>query len=153
MYNIGLSSLCLAKPHSYSTIMCVRLEEQKGFEWVDSSGYRRKNAWCPSNPVIDTQLQSWVLCMWEKGAFLTDIVIQEKGKQILCAYKFSHESHEHYNILFTNGWLHPFKECHGFKCYRSFGKFRCARHRFLHLDFALLHCEVFHSIEKYSNLN
>ena len=60
--------------------------------------------------------------MWHRGVFLTDEVIQEKGRRLQSSLNLFNSPEEQTHIRFSNGQIDAFKKRHQFKCYKSHGE-------------------------------
>lgn len=61
----------------------------------------------------------WVSAMWDRGTFLSDILIQEKARRVQDAITASIPEGEQYTTRFSNGWLYSFKQRKKLKAFRS----------------------------------
>ena len=120
--------LKLPKLPSYKTIMRILSDEDQIIAMVNSDSCHKKSKKGMQNPVLDEQLTSWIILMWERGIFLTDYVIREKAKRIQSALNLFSIPENKTEMKFTNGWLHRFKRRHNFKRYKSHGETGDADH-------------------------
>jgi len=118
----SVSELKLKQEPSYHTIMRILKNEQTIESWMNSHGHNRKKKWCNRSNVLDEQLRLWVIKMWERGIYLNESLIVEKGKRLQCSLNLSLPLPECTNILFSNGWIHSFKKRHNFSCHKSHGE-------------------------------
>ena len=64
-----------------------------------------KKGWSLRNTDLDEQLRLWVLHMSNYGVFLTDTVIQEKGRRLQATLNLVNRPVQRTTLSFRNGWL------------------------------------------------